>query len=862
MSSRADRRKKARTENEDALAHVVIDPDTGRTHFDPRADGADWAEAFDEVYARHRGDWKLDKPEVQDEKAAKLDRRAQAYCEALSRRSAEAFARLSADYARDVGHLAKIRELRNIRAEDPGLYAYLETRAEKGDRGARDIIRHSRLVAENWGKKAAAERAITNALNKARIEVGYVHDGGEFGNGYGREPFTYQGFVSDEHPILRLFNSILPRVKKFRGGRTKEDYQSVRSKLLGADLPYASVNRDMRSLLRVDLDRTYDSAEALLGLINSCAILAPNLIVGYVDRQGRFVHPQAYWLLADAACWMSKGEARFRFKFDAVKRGLNAALLPIGADPCAIWNDTWIKNALSPLWSCTVGAQVPYSLEVLGENLNLIGFGKNKENLALLKAATPDLRGAGPVPVEHPDPEVQAGSQPAFRILRAVALDSVASYADGNGGTHGVGREAFEEFMIAQARRINPHGSITRVESQGASVAKYVWKEHAGRKQKAADAADAREIRNAARRKHADATGVHRARKSAGQTSATKRRTGSVRLISAAAIGLIGDGDRPTKAAVTRALDGKVVLETVKRNWSDAMTSLVPLCDILDAAHAHVATGGKLPGKELLVPVIERLDELKELLETAQSESQREAAGKEVVAAEDELVAAKKMIATAKKAVTNRFADGSREMLMPPITPQARERATLERGAAVVAEARDLVARGKIKAFHLVEGSANDYEDGLAAGYVTTRAAWMVVGYWDVVVHAITNGWNPKMRPAACRLPPRERDSSVTAPIRWIAVDDTVEADGATAMPIAGCPPEAALPEAPEDVSAAPDKENASAVSDPEMACHHVRQLVVEELEPVHVSKHLGETLDLDVVEFWLAWQPPPPAVI
>ncbi|CAH2603472.1 protein of unknown function [Rhodovastum atsumiense] len=39
-------------------------------------------------------------------------------------------------------------------------------------------------------------------------------------------------------------------------------------------------------------------------------------------------------------------------------------------------------------------------------------------------------------------------------------------------------------------------------------------------------------------------------------------------------------------------------------------------------------------------------------------------------------------------------------------------------------------------------------------------------------------------------------------------------------------------------------------------------ELVVEELEPVHVSKHLGETLDLDVVEFWLAWQPPPPAVI
>lgn len=193
---------------------------------------------------------------------------------------------------------------------------------------------------------------------RERVEDGYVLPFAREIAGRIRQPFSERGLRSVGNPILKLFVSRLPRKGKVRASDNKADlYVPYWSKLLTLDCAYIEGTKEFLSFIRLDCDAVFTSADACVAALQErvdAGVIPhlPHIIVGDELPGGHFGNPHFIFML-EVGAWNSS-DARCRKAplrlFDAVSRGLAAALIDIGVDPAAPNGTLRCKNPLSPIW--------------------------------------------------------------------------------------------------------------------------------------------------------------------------------------------------------------------------------------------------------------------------------------------------------------------------------------------------------------------------------------------------------------------------------------------------------------------------------------------------------------------------------
>ncbi|WP_156369109.1 hypothetical protein [Aureimonas sp. Leaf324] len=227
-------------------------------------------------------------------------------------------------------------------------------------------------------------------MERDRLEHGFRHrDFGQIVLGRRRADFGETGLRSDHLGLSgALFVGGCPKGKTLRGGRSKDVMMPVGpSKLLGLDVAYIEGNRRMVSLIRVDLDLVFPSPDHAIAAIRDVVEAGdlpcmPHLICGDVgparirttSEDGTttevyhleaFIRPHLWVILprGSAVNCGPNGRSEPRRLLAGVARGINSALLHLGADPAASPFLVRGKNPLSPyLWSAALNNQVWPSL--------------------------------------------------------------------------------------------------------------------------------------------------------------------------------------------------------------------------------------------------------------------------------------------------------------------------------------------------------------------------------------------------------------------------------------------------------------------------------------------------------------------
>ena len=147
--------------------------------------------------------------------------------------------------------------------------------------------------------------------------------------------------------LMRFVQSV-HKPDLFRAGWDKAMVVPQPFKIEGLDMTYVEGNKIYRSMLRVDIDRTFDSIEDLREQILSCGVPLPNIVSWVLDQSGDSVEaiprPHLIWLL-DKPVWWKHGSAATLHWKSALNR-LTSALLGIGADPAGMLNPMRVKNPL------------------------------------------------------------------------------------------------------------------------------------------------------------------------------------------------------------------------------------------------------------------------------------------------------------------------------------------------------------------------------------------------------------------------------------------------------------------------------------------------------------------------------------
>ncbi|MGO8422532.1 hypothetical protein ACC772_20070 [Rhizobium ruizarguesonis] len=200
-------------------------------------------------------------------------------------------------------------------------------------------------------------------LVRKRLEEGYEFRFAREVAGRIRQPFKEFGLRSENNAVLKYFVTLVPRGGQARASEDKATLAvQTRSKVLTLDYPYIELNREFMTALRVDCDGVFSSPDAcLFGLTevvhDGRVPCLPHIIVGDLLDDGTFARPHLIWLLPQGhAVWRSD-DNRCRTKpirlFDAVARGIAAALIDLGADPAAPTMTGRMKCPTSPIW-CTM----------------------------------------------------------------------------------------------------------------------------------------------------------------------------------------------------------------------------------------------------------------------------------------------------------------------------------------------------------------------------------------------------------------------------------------------------------------------------------------------------------------------------
>ena len=321
--------------------------------------------------------------------------------------------------------------------------------------------------------RAAIELKIARARERRagsheRLLAGFRWPG-DYLNGRRLAPFVERRLRSPLHPMLRLFVAGTSRVQTgLRAGRSKERLFAFGSKLVLLDEPHVSFNAVMRSIIRIDIDETFASWDALRDAIEAAGVPPPNLAVAHVEHDGRVIHPHAYWLLAQAVCFSGRGRPAPQRLFRATERALVEALRALGADPGGLSNTLTGKNPLSPPWSCQVMSATPFNLTN--------GEGAQPGLVALADHVPPvfEKPRAPAAPHELDVATLLGQSNGLFEVLKRFTFAAVAKFHPKGGGQGDF--EDFARATVAYALRL-PASRLSEaaLEKRARRQAEFVW---------------------------------------------------------------------------------------------------------------------------------------------------------------------------------------------------------------------------------------------------------------------------------------------------------------------------------------------------------------------------------------------------
>ena len=401
--------------------------------------------------------------------------------------------------------------------------------------------------------------AQTRELVKDRLLHGFRWRGGPVADNIRdlRAAFHEPGLISDQHPILKLFVTKLRRARNLYIGDTKSERFTSDSKLLALDAAYVEDNRVMCGVLRIELGHVVSAAE-VEDACQTAGVPHPNIIVGWKDRDGAYVHPHLIWLLHESLPLGDEAPKRFRSLYRGVLRGLTKALLPIGADPAGLLNSHRHKNPLSPLWDRKVLAEQPYQLRDLAKQVDITVRMATLNELAV-------LRGAGsmkPRVPDHPNPTVAIASNWLFSELAGWARTAVVRHR-----AEGGDRPALATAVAAEADRLMSalSGDLRRKNRRAlatvASAANWTWTK----------------FRAPTPRKRLSPEEIAQRESDGARQTAAKRRAKTKAIIIAAATMLQAkSGQTPTQVAVLAAVQaaGIKTEKTVRSYWPDVLAAL------------------------------------------------------------------------------------------------------------------------------------------------------------------------------------------------------------------------------------------------------------------------------------------------
>ncbi|MCC4296645.1 hypothetical protein [Aurantimonas coralicida] len=154
--------------------------------------------------------------------------------------------------------------------------------------------------------------------------------------------------------MLQRIVALVPKAGSAQAGPTKGAVSSAYvSKTEALAEPYVALDPTRLGVMRIDIDRSFQSVEHLAYEIRDTAYLPhlPNMVISKATDDASIVRPHLlYFLPVDQEVWSDRNDPRCRRRpvllYRAVLRGITAKLLPIGADPGGVTNPCKIKNPL------------------------------------------------------------------------------------------------------------------------------------------------------------------------------------------------------------------------------------------------------------------------------------------------------------------------------------------------------------------------------------------------------------------------------------------------------------------------------------------------------------------------------------
>lgn len=265
------------------------------------------------------------------------------------------------------------RRREKSRADAPKRAAARKTAIDAAIDAANQIVdadERKAALAEIDNKAAASKRIAEEArsereLVRRRMKHGFVSAEAVEVGGRVRAPFRQKGLKSDTlGKAGKLFVRGCRKGRALRSANEKGFIMNQhRSKLLSLDYAWVEGNREMVSLIRIDLDRFFESFEHLRDsiqrLVNEGRIpcqphlvagdLAPVMLAGG-DVTRMLVRPHLWFILPEAVNMMATGRKGPQRLLDAVYRGLCNVLMGLGADPNARALLVRGKSPLAPWW--------------------------------------------------------------------------------------------------------------------------------------------------------------------------------------------------------------------------------------------------------------------------------------------------------------------------------------------------------------------------------------------------------------------------------------------------------------------------------------------------------------------------------
>lgn len=234
-----------------------------------------------------------------------------------------------------------------------------ESRYEEAQRRKREAQENPYKRGQEYSEFALIASEQKN-LAKQRLEKGFELPFPREVGGRVRQPFKEMGLRSEDNPVLKYFVTLVPKGGKARASDDKATLAiQTRSKMLTLDYAYIELNREFLAALRVDCDGVFHTPGSALYLLAEAVRegripCLPHIVVGDLLDDGRYARPHFIWMLPQGAAVWRSDDARCRQQplrlFDAVAKGLSAALIEIGADPAAPTMTGRMKCPTSPFW--------------------------------------------------------------------------------------------------------------------------------------------------------------------------------------------------------------------------------------------------------------------------------------------------------------------------------------------------------------------------------------------------------------------------------------------------------------------------------------------------------------------------------